>query len=564
MPDGVDGRERDAVTRPATRTPPPSSARRRLRLLLRPLATVVDAPPGIVVERDVEIVARDGVVLRVNVHRPEAAGRYPVVLCAHPYGKDRVPRRRRRGGFSLPLQYRMLSQGQPFSHSSLTSWEAPDPAFWAAHGYVVVNADLRGWGRSDGIADLLSAQEGDDGHDLVEWAAAQPWSNGRVGMTGVSYLAIVQWRIAATRPPHLCAINPWEGFTDAYRDFAYPGGVRENGFIRLWTLALRTQRRSPVTIRRQQLRRPTRDDWWASRAPELAQVEVPALVCASFSDHNLHSGGSFAGYLGISSPHKWLYTHRGPKWATYYSPQALDVQRRFFDHFVRDGRHDTFDQPSVRLEVRSDAEMITSIRGAEAWPPTDAVERLLYLDAATARLGPEPAPTASEVLVEVPRQRLSFTAELTDVGEIIGPMTLRLLVRLPRTADVNLFAGIRLLRNGRPVAFEGSYGFRTDLVTHGFIRVSGSEVIDGQHDQPVERFVDIVCPPSATAILPGDQLRLDLQGRWFFKTNPLRGQFPARYSPSRRNRLSMITGNQPPSTLLLTTDKKVNVTATFQ
>lgn len=445
------------------------------------------------------------------------------------------------------MQYRMLSQGRPFSHSSLTSWEAPDPAFWVAHGYVLVNADLRGWGRSDGVGDLLSAQEGLDGYDLVEWAASQAWSNGRVGMTGVSYLAIVQWRIAATRPPHLCAINPWEGFTNAYCDFAYPGGVREDGFIRLWTAVLRGQRRSPVTIRCEQLRRPVRDDWWSSRAADLSAVEVPALVCGSFSDHNLHSAGSFAGYLGISSPLKWLYTHRGPKWATYYSPEALETQRRFFDHFVRDGRKDALDEPRVRLEVRRDTDTITSVRGADAWPPANAIRHLVHLDALTCRLQRERTPSPATLGFELPRDRISFITDLSGVGEIIGPMTLRLTVRYRGGCDVNLFAGIRLIRNGRPVSFEGSYGFHTDLVTQGFVRLASDA---GRPDtSDCTTVVEVALPPSATSILPGDKLRLDVQGRWFFATNPLRGQFPARYRRSRRQDCTVITGGDSLSEL---------------
>lgn len=504
-----------------------------------PLARVVDAPSDVVVERDVEVVARDGVVLRTNVYRPAAPGRYPVLLCTHPYGKDHLPGRRRGGGYRLPFQYRLLSQGQRFSHSCLTSWEAPDPAFWVAHGYVVVNADLRGWGRSDGVGDLLSAQEGDDGYDLVEWAAAQPWSNGRVGMTGVSYLAIVQWRIAATQPPHLCAINPWEGFTDAYGDFAYSGGVREDGFIRLWTTVLRLQRRSPVTLRREQLRRPTRDEWWASRSPDLSRVQVPALVCGSFSDHNLHSSGSFAGYLAITSSHKWLYTHRGPKWAVYYSPDALDVQRRFFDHYLRDGFDRLFSDPAVRLEVRSDADTITAVRHVDTWPPADAVERVLHLDAGTARLAREPTPTFSTASFVLPNERISFIADLAGVTEIVGPMMLRLSLRLERDADAHLFAGVRLVRHGRPVTFEGSYGFHTHIVTHGFARITTAHDAAGPD---MTRSVEITLAPSATAIRPGDQLRLDLQGRWFYATNPLHGQFPARYAHSPRQRCTITTG----------------------
>jgi putative CocE/NonD family hydrolase len=67
-------------------------------------------------------------------------------------------------------------------------------------------------------------------YDLIEWAGMQSWSSGLVGLDGVSYLAISQYKVAALKPPSLAAICPWEGLSDLYRDFAYPGGVREDGF----------------------------------------------------------------------------------------------------------------------------------------------------------------------------------------------------------------------------------------------------------------------------------------------------------------------------------------------
>ena len=115
----------------------------------------------------------------------------PVLLCAHPYGKDLLPRRiGRRSRFSF--QYRIMRQPTPVSFSTLTGWEAPDPNWWVVKGYAVVNCDLRGAGTSDGVAELLSRQEGEDTYDLIEWAAAQQWSSGKVGMLGVSCLAVSQ------------------------------------------------------------------------------------------------------------------------------------------------------------------------------------------------------------------------------------------------------------------------------------------------------------------------------------------------------------------------------------
>src|SRR5258708_3206504 len=191
------------------------------------------------------MVARPG-----NRHFPagpgpaSGAGRVRGLMSAHPYGKDNLPAGGGRG-WRVSVQYRLLRQPERVRFSSLTGWEAPDPAWWAAQGYAVVICDLRGAGTSDGEASLLSDQEGEDVYDLIEWAAAQPWSTGAVGMLGVSYLAISQWKAAALRPPSLKAICPWEGFTDAYRDLLFPGGIAEAGFTRLWSLALRRGWRRP-------------------------------------------------------------------------------------------------------------------------------------------------------------------------------------------------------------------------------------------------------------------------------------------------------------------------------
>jgi predicted acyl esterase len=180
--------------------------------------------------------------------------------------------------------------------SAWTGWEAPDPAFWVPRGYAVVNADLRGGGASEGTAALFSDQEAEDYYELIEWAGGQPWSSGRVGLAGVSYLAISQYKVAALRPPHLAAICPWEGFTDLYRDFARPGGVLESGFSSIWSTLTRKKARVAGNLRRELARRPERDEWYAVLTPRLEQIEVPMLVCGSFSDHSLQTRGSFEAF----------------------------------------------------------------------------------------------------------------------------------------------------------------------------------------------------------------------------------------------------------------------------
>ena len=95
--------------------------------------------------------------------------------------------------------------------SQHSAWETPDPAFWTSHEYVVLRVDERGCGQSPGMLDSMSSTTSDGFFDVVEWAAQQPWSTGKVGLLGISYYAGSQWRVAARKPKGLAAMIPWEG-----------------------------------------------------------------------------------------------------------------------------------------------------------------------------------------------------------------------------------------------------------------------------------------------------------------------------------------------------------------
>lgn len=519
-------------------------ALRRLGGALGGWARVTAPPAGVRFERDVEVKLRDGVVLRVNVFRPEGDGRYPVILSAHPYGKDALPRK---GpfGWRTSLQYRAMRSPDAARFSALTSWEAPDPGYWVPRGYVVINADLRGFFRSDGEGSVFSRSQGRDLHDVVEWAAEQPWSTGRVGMAGVSYLAITQWLTAAERPPHLAAICPWEGFTDLYRDLCYPGGVLEKGFVVFWANLLRSQPRNRDDVLEEQKARPLFDDWWTERSSDLERIDVPALVCASFSDHNLHTRGSFEGFRRIASKDKWLYTHRAGKWSVFYSDEALAFQTRFFDCFLKGAENGMRDEPRVRLEVRDVGDAVHEVRREHEWPLARTRWTPLRLHADGA-LRDTPA-SAGDVTFETARGGAQFAWTATEDIELTGPMKLCLHVEARGADDLVLFAGVRKLREGREIVFEGSYGFGRDLVTRGWLKVSHRRLDEARsepwqpwlrHDQAQKLAPGEVVPveiellPSATLFRKGDVLRLDVQGRYFYKRNPLVGQFPAAYEAS--------------------------------
>ncbi|MEO6885732.1 MAG: CocE/NonD family hydrolase, partial [Jatrophihabitantaceae bacterium] len=327
--------EAPTLDRPWRRTGGGRYAWARMRGILRPPVTVFDPVSGsLIVEHDVAVQVRDGTTLRVNVYRPTGDGPAPVLMSAHPYHKDNLPRRGRWRSH-LPFQYRLMRSTSPICHSTLTSWEAPDPAWWVAHGYVVINCDLRGAGTSDGVGELLSDLEGEDIYDLIEWAGTQPWSTGSVGLFGVSYLAMSQYKPAALNPPSLKAFCPWEGQSDVYRDMMRPGGLFEDGFVRVWAAGTRRVARLKTSLSQQDKARPLRDLWWQSLVADLPLITAPMLVCASFSDNNVHSRGSFRVFEQAGSPEKFVYTHRSGKWSTFYGEPAKVAQLAFFQRYLR-------------------------------------------------------------------------------------------------------------------------------------------------------------------------------------------------------------------------------------
>jgi predicted acyl esterase len=536
-------------------------ALRRLPGLARPPVDVYEPAAGsLSVLRDLPVRVRDGTVLRVNVVAPAGKGRFPVLLAAHPYGKDNLPKRRGRG-WRVSVQYRGMRQTSRVRFSSLTGWEAPDPAWWAAQGYAVASCDLHGAGTSGGAASLLSNQEGEDVCDLIVWAAGQPWSTGAVGMIGVSYLAISQWKAAALQPPSLRAICPWEGFTDAYRDWSHPGGIREDGFTRMWSLALRRVRQR-YRLTKQPRAHPLRDDWWRALAPDLAKITAPALICGSFSDNNLHGRGSFRAWEHISSAEKFLYTHRDGKWATFYSGEARAVQLRFFDRYLRG--HDVPPPPPVRLEVRESRGVVAGVRDEENWPLDRTQWQPLYLTAAG--LAPAPPSAPGHTTFDLRSQGACWEWTASADTELTGPMALRLWVQAHGADDADLFVGVEKWRGQTYVPFEGSYGFGRDRITTGWLKAS-LRSLDEQASRPFDPVptftdreplargqvvqADIALGPSATLFRAGETLRLVVAGRWLWPINPLTGQFPAAFQKGPKGKATVHWGPRRQARLLV-------------
>lgn len=479
-------------------------------------------------ERDVPILMRDGVTLRANIYRPSGAGPFPVILSATLYGKDITP--------DTKAMFFMRLAGLRFGklrYSRWTGFEAPDPLHWTARGYAVAIYDMRGLHHSGGTAGILSPAGAEDYAEVIRWMAGQPWSSGKVGLLGVSYLAMTQWHVAALKPQGLCAIAPWEGLTDAYRELAFHGGIPETTFNWIWfkrRILAGRHRGSPPPENYLQLRaeHPLDDGYWAAKRPDLEQVVTPALVCANWSDQCLHTRGSLEGFRRISSPMKWLYTHGRRKWEVFYGDEATKIQQEFFDCFLKGIDNGFTDRPRVRLEVRRGNGQ-HSHRHESEWPPAGQ-NVTLFLLPAQHRMSESAASEAGSASYRSDgKSKVSCTYRFESDTEITGPMRLRLWLSADEADDADVFVTVHKLDDaGQEVFFPGFSGMTHDCAARGWLRASHRRLDQGRstpiqpvhtHDrlerliagQPTLLEIEIIA--GCTLFEAGTSMRIDIQAR---------------------------------------------------
>jgi len=481
----------------------------------------VDETLGMICEYDVPVTMRDGVKIYVNVFRPKAEGKYPVVLAWSPYGKHA----------GAEDYYAMLPGcGQAKSlHSEYACFEAPDPAQWCPYGYIVVHIDPRGaWG-SEGDLTFMSPQEQLDGYDVVEWAGTQPWSSGKVGMNGVSYLGWTQWKIAAMNPPHLAAINPWEGVSDFYRELVFHGGIRSNFTAMFPGTMCRPTRRAEDLIAMAK-EHPMFDDYWASKNADLAKITVPAFVVASWCDHGLHSRGTFEGFKKISSTQKWLRVHGRKKWVDYYA--NVEMQRQFFDRFLKGIDNEVEHWPRVNVEIRERSQ-VGNYRAEREWPLARTKYTPLFLDASKNKLVDSPVQQVAQSRYDVDNlkdqsQKAVFELAFREKTELTGYSKLKLWVEAVGSDDMDLYVVIdKYDRTGDRVPFPSQSGYDHGPVAFGWLRVSHRELDENRSmpHQPVLKHqreiklaagevvpVEIEILPASVLFEAGETLRVTVIG----------------------------------------------------
>ena len=452
---------------------------------------------GMKIEWDVPITMDDGLVLRADIYRPIKEGTYPVLLSHGPYAKWL----HFEDGYETA--WNRMKEKHPDvmigTSNRYASWEVCDPEKWVPHGYICIRVDSRGAGRSPGYIELWSPRETRDFANCIEWSGVQPWSNGKVGLSGISYYAVNQWQVAALQPKHLAAMCVWEGFADFYRELSHNGGIYCTFAQNWYDMQVRTVQHGlgtkgqrsrmngdwttgPLTLSEEELganrydvrsaffEHPLDDDFWKALTPDLSKITTPLLSTANWGGQPLHPRGNFEGFLRTSSSEKWLEVHGIEHWTHYYTDYGLDLQKRFFDYFLKGEKNGWDKQPKVQLNVRHPGEKF-NIRHETEWPiPRTNWTKMQLLP--NHKLSQTHESKEAAVEFEALSDGLTFLSDPMEAEtEITGPVSAKLNIS-SSTTDADLFLVLRVFSPDlKEVVFQGALDTHTPI-GQGWLRAS--------------------------------------------------------------------------------------------
>ncbi len=508
---------------------------------------------AIVIEKDVEVPMRDGARLMADVFRPQGEAKVPAILNLGPYQKDKL--------WVVPDT--LEEKPNPYMN-----WETINPLSWVPQGYAAVRVDGRGSGKSQGQCEPWSLAESVDFYDAIEWAAAQPWCNGKVGLLGISYFAINQWFAAHRQPPSLKAIIPWEGFADIYRDALFHGGIL-SVFMTNWFTAHLMHH----TVGRAGQQIPnawatnTLHFWLSNNLDSGAfhgaqaqwdKVTVPMYSVGNWTGFGLHLRGNTEAYMRAASKHKKLRIHTGSHVHPFYRDEARADQQRFFDYWLKGIDNGVMDEPPVKLAIRHGADEV-EWRNENEWPLAGTQWTKFYFDLAPPAAGL--AANSGRLVAANPKETSSRTYAASSLGsmgstsaassqvmgggikpdmgialetpplerdvEVTGPLAATFWVS-SSSEDMDLFLTLRHFdADGKEVMETGQQGTPVP-VAKGWLRVSHRE-LDPKLTLPYRPYhkhqrrlflkpgeivkVDVEIWPTSMVFKKGHRIRLDVQPR---------------------------------------------------
>ena len=488
---------------------------------------------GMHIDWDAPITMDDGLVMRADVFRPLTDGKHPVILTYGPYAKGLDFKE------GYKSQWARLIKAVPEtlegSSNKYQNWELVDPEKWVPDGYVCVRVDSRGAGRSPGVLDSWSAREAQDFYHCIEWAGTQPWSNGKVGINGISYYAMNQWQVGALQPPHLAALCIWEGASDYYRDLSRHGGILCD-FLNSWynrqvlsvqygvgdrgarstvtgdtiagpeTLSDEQLKANRADVDGEALRRPFIDDYYRARMPDFSKIKTPLLSAGNWGGQGLHPRGNFEGYLRAASEQKWLEVHGDTHFTHFYSQYGVALQKKFFGHFLKGENTGWDQQPRVSLNVRWPGETF-ALRAENEWPLARTQWTKFYLQPEDFSLGTETITSYKTIRYVTNGDGVTFlSAPMTHDLEITGPVAAKLWLSSDST-DADVFVALRVIDPaGKEVTFIGSNDPRTP-VGLGWLRASQRKC-DPVESRPYRPWHT---HDEAQPLTPGETVELDVE-----------------------------------------------------
>lgn len=475
-----------------------------------------DVTPDIICHQDVAVKLRDGTTIYVDIFLPKNSGPVPIIASWSPFGK------RPGEGFD---EWQLMGV-PPGTVSKSAKFESADPEYWCHYGYGIANIDPRGIGHSEGDAVFMGSQEGRDGYDFVEWCAAQPWCNGKVGLFGNSGVAMAQLRIAAECPPHLVCIAPWEATGDLFRESMREGGIRgEYAESVIGMVAGNGYIEDPLAMADVY---PAWNAYWEDKVPKYRNIRIPTYYTSCWN--HFHNIGSFEGFRKIRSRKKWMRAHREFEWPDTYNNQNIEELRKFFDRYLLDIRNGWEFTPRVRIEVMDAYTFDYQINRPENEFPLKRTQYTnLYLDSSKGTMDTE---------ANMPEAKMSFDGETGEVyfdykfnedTEITGYMSLHAWVSVDGYDDGDFFFTIKKIgQDGKteiPVLVLGeehpgawsklrlswrglseklSTDFRPELAFEKQEKLKPGEVVP----------IDIAFVPYSRIWHKGETLRLHIAGRY--------------------------------------------------
>jgi predicted acyl esterase len=344
-----------------------------------------------------------------------------------------------------------------------------------------------------------------------------------------------QYQVAALQPPNLCAICAWEGAGDHYRDATYHGGIFSQFIANWYPRAAMTMQhgvgergmRSAVTgelvagpetlspeelalnrsdIVKRALEHPLDDRYHRERSPDWRRIRVPMLSAANWGGQGLHTRGNFEAFRHAATTQKWLEVHGDTHWTEFYSAYGLDLQKRFFGHFLK-GEDTGWDrQPRVLLNIRHPSGKM-EFRPENEWPLARTRWTRFYLDPARSALDDHPPAARTNLSFAAIGDGVTFrTPPLREPLEMTGPSAAKLFVS-SSTTDADQFLILRVFApDGSEVVFQGAQDPRTPI-GQGWLRASHRK-LDPVRSLPHQPYHTHDEP---WPLIPGEPVELDVE-----------------------------------------------------